>query len=337
MLRIGIYGATGYTGFELIRILKRHPAVQIAWLTSEQSAGQTLGDAFATVWDDRLIKSEDAPLDNVDVVFLALPHGASVPMVKKVIDAGVRAIDLSADFRLRDVATYEKWYKTQHTAPELVAQAVYGLPELYRDKIRQTRLVANPGCYPQSVILGLYPLVKCGLMAEARAIADSKSGVSGAGRKPNLTTSFVEAHDNFSPYNIGHVHRHVPEMEQALSEANDGPFTVTFSPHLLPTNQGILTTLYVRLNRGMTTEDLVALYRDVYRDEPFIRVLAPGKLATLRHVVGTNWMVFSATAVDDGGNAIIVATEDNLVRGASGVAVQCMNIMFGLDETLGLL
>jgi N-acetyl-gamma-glutamyl-phosphate reductase len=337
MLNVGIFGATGYTGLELVKLLKRHPQVNLAWLTSENSAGQVLSDVFACPWDDPLIRGEDAPLDRTDVVFLALPHGASVAAVQRAFQAGAKVIDLSADFRLRDVATYEAWYKTEHHAPELIGQAVYGLPELYRERIRGARLVANPGCYPQTVILGLYPLVKHGLLAEARAIADSKSGVSGAGRKATLTTHFVEAHDNFSPYNIGHVHRHVPEMEQELSAVAGEPFTITFSPHLLPVNQGILSTLYVRLKQNLTTEDLAALYREVYAGEPFIYTLKPGKLATLRHTVGTNRVALSTTAVDDRGNAIIVATLDNLIKGASGAAVQNMNLMCGFDETTALL
>lgn len=337
MIKVGIMGATGYTGLELIKILKRRPDIKIEWYTSENSAGQTLADVFAVPWEDRLITSEEAPLDAVDVAFLALPHGASIPAVKRAYEAGIKVIDLSADFRLRDPKDYEKWYKAQHTAPDLLAKAVYGLPELYRSQIKGATLVANPGCYPQSVILGLYPLVKHGLMAEPHAIADSKSGVSGAGRKTALMYHFVEANDNFSPYNIGHVHRHVPEMETALSLAGGQPFTITFSPHLLPVNQGILSTLYVRLNRPLTSDDLNAIYREVYAGEPFMHILPVGKLATLRHVVNTNRVTISTTAVDNRGNAIIVACLDNLIKGASGAAVQNMNVMLGLDETLGLL
>ena len=337
MVRVGMYGATGYTGYELVKMLKRHPQVTLTWLTSENSAGQTLADVFACPWDDPLVSSESAPLDAVDVVFAALPHGASAPAVKRAYEAGVKVIDLSADFRLRDAATYEKWYKTPHTAPELLPQAVYGLPELHRGRIRETRLVANPGCYPQTVILGLYPLVKQGLMAEPYAIADSKSGVSGAGRKLGLMYHFVEANDNLSPYNIGHVHRHVPEMEQELGAVAGAPFTVTFTPQLLPVNQGILSTLYVRLKDALSSEDLTALYRETYAGEPFMHILPVGKLATLRHVVGTNRVTISATAVDGRGNAIICCALDNLIKGASGAAVQCMNIMCGFDETTALL
>ncbi len=337
MLRVGIYGASGYTGLELVRILKRHPAMTIGFLTSENSAGQTLADIFPVAWDDPLVSAEEAPLDEVDAVFMALPHGASIPAVQRAYEAGVKVVDLSADFRLRDPQAYARWYKTEHTATDLLREAVYGLPELHRNAIRQTRLVANPGCYPQTVILGLYPLVRHDLLSEDYAIADAKSGVSGAGRKATLTTHFVEAHDNLSPYNIGHVHRHVPEMEQALSEVACKPFTVTFTPHLLPVNTGILTTLYVRLKQPLTSEQLNMVYRDTFADEPFMRVLPVGKLATLRHAVGTNMVFFSTTAIDERGNAIIVVTEDNLIRGASGVAVQNMNLMAGLDETLGLL
>ena len=337
MIRVGIYGATGYTGLELLKILKRRPDVRLVWLTSENSAGQTLADVFAVPWEDRLIPSEEADLGQVDVAFLALPHGASIPAVKKAYEAGVKVVDLSADFRLHDQAVYEKWYKTTHTAPELLPRAVYGLPELHRSAIREATLVANPGCYPTSVILGLYPLVRHGLLAEPHAIADSKSGVSGAGRKTALMYHFVEANDNLSPYNIGHVHRHVPEMEQELGAVAGEPLTVTFSPHLLPVNQGILSTLYVRLKDPLTSEDLNALYREVYAGEPFMHILPPGKLATLRHVVNTNRVAISTTAIDDRGNAIIVACLDNLIKGASGAAVQNMNLMCGVEETAGLL
>jgi len=248
-------------------------------------------------------------------------------------------VDLSADFRLSDCATYEKWYKTQHAAPELLAEAVYGLTELYRDQVRGARLVANPGCYPTSVILGLYPLVRHGLLAGERVIVDAKSGVSGAGRKPKLTTHFVEAHDNLSPYNIGHAHRHVPEMEQELNkyrgQGTENRARVVFAPHLLPVNRGILSTMYVELAEEWPAERLVELYRGTYAGEPFIQVLPAGRLATLRHVVYTNRCAISLTPVDDR-QWIVCSAIDNLIKGASGQAVQNMNVMFGLDETLGL-
>jgi N-acetyl-gamma-glutamyl-phosphate reductase len=339
MVRVGIFGATGYTGYELVNILLRHPQAEIVFTTSESNAGGKLSDIFPCPWDFPLIGLADAPLDQVDVVFLCLPHGASVDAVRRVRTAGVRAIDLSADFRLRDAAAYHRWYGHEHSAPELLREAVYGLPELYRGAIRNAGLVANPGCYPTSVILGLYPLARAGALADRRIIADSKSGVSGAGRKPTLTTHFVEAHDNFSPYNIGHTHRHIAEMEQELNRAGgDGSgFYVIFSPHLLPVNRGIVSTIYARLSSAWTMEQVRELYEEAYGDEPFIHLLPPGQVATLRHTVNTNRVAIALTPVDGADTLIVTSSLDNLIKGASGQAVQNMNLMFGLDEKMGLM
>jgi N-acetyl-gamma-glutamyl-phosphate reductase len=339
MIRVGIMGATGYTGFELVKILQRHPVAEIAWLTTESYVGQKLSDVFACPWDLPLIGLADAGLGAADVVFLCLPHGASMDAVRRVVEASVRAIDLSADFRLSDPATYQRWYKEAHTAPELLPEAVYGLPELHRAHIRSARLVANPGCYPTSVILGLYPLVKHGLIAGNRVIVDAKSGVSGAGRGLSLKTHFVEAHDNFSPYSIGHVHRHIAEMEQELDRIQkpEPRIKVVFSPHLLPVNQGILSTMYLDLVEPWPVERLVGLYHESYAGEPFIQVLPAGQLASLRHVVYSNRCAISLTDVDASGQVIVCSAIDNLIKGASGQAVQNMNVMFGLDETTGLL
>lgn len=335
MLRAGIFGATGYTGFELVKIVRRHPHAEIAFATSEKSAGGRLSDVFACPWDIPLISVDEAPIDEVDAVFLCLPHGTAIPTVQRVVGAGVRAIDLSADFRLSDPQVYEQWYKTPHTATHLLAEAVYGLTELHRERIADARLVANPGCYPVSVILGLYPLAKQGLIAGNNVIVDSKSGVSGAGRGLSLKTHFVEAHDNFSPYNIGHSHRHIPEMEAELSAVLRRPLTVIFSPHLLPVNQGILSTMYVTLAEPWSESKLHALYRETYAGEPFVHVLPAGQLATLRHVVNTNRCVVSLTLAGDD-QLIVCSAIDNLIKGASGQAVQNFNVMFGLDETAGL-
>jgi N-acetyl-gamma-glutamyl-phosphate reductase len=290
---------------------------------------------FPCPWDIPLVPAEEALLEQVDAAFLCLPHGASIPTVQRVVEAGVRAIDLSADFRLSDPAGYEKWYKTPHTATELLAKAVYGLPELHRVKIAGARLVANPGCYPTSVILGLYPLAKHRLIAGDRVIVDSKSGVSGAGRGLKLTSHFVEAHDNFSPYSIGHSHRHIAEMEEQLSAAMGRPLHVTFSPHLLPVNQGILSTMYVTLPEPWSEARLNALYCETYAGEPFVHILPPGQLASLRHAVNTNRCVISLTLAGND-QLIVCSSEDNLIKGASGQAVQNFNIMFGLEETAGL-
>ena len=260
MIRIGIFGATGYTGLELLKLLGRHPAGRIAWLTSENSAGQQFGDIFPVppaLGGHTLIPSAEADCAGVDVVFCCLPHVAAQTHVAAARKAGARVIDLSADFRLRDAATYEKWYGHPHQHAELLGEAVYGLPELRRAEIAEANLIANPGCYPTSIILGLAPLARAGWLA-GTIIADSKSGVSGAGRTPSLKTHFVEANENLSPYSIGRVHRHLPEMEQELRNANrklqtaNDQWQLIFSPHLVPINRGMLSTIYITLPEGVT-------------------------------------------------------------------------------------
>lgn len=335
MIRVGIVGATGYTGIELVKILARHPEVSIDFATSDSYVGKKLSDAFPCAFDLPLIAHEAAPLERADVVFLALPHGASADFAKRALDAGARVIDLSADFRLHDAAAYQKWYGLAHHVPELLPQAVYGLPEIHRAEIAKTKLVANPGCYPTSVILGLAPVLRADA-SHGTIIVDSKSGVSGAGRKPSLTTHFVEVYDNFAPYSIGRVHRHLSEMEQEL-QAIDSQVKLVFSPHLLPVNRGILSTMYVSLNDGWDEQRLRDLYAETYLAEPFVRLLPPGQIATLAHSVYTNYCVISIHPVPEVGQAIVCASIDNLVKGASGQAVQNMNLMFGCAETTGLL
>lgn len=337
-IRAGIMGVTGYTGYELYRLLRRHPLVTVRWLTTESHGGQRLSDVFPCPWDEPLISLTEAPLGEVDVVFLCLPHAASMPAVAAVRQAGARAIDLSADFRLHDPATYQDWYSTPHTEPELLAQAVYGLPELHRKAIAGAMLVANPGCYSTSVILGLWPLARAGWLS-GQVIVDSKSGVSGAGRKPKLTTSFVEANENLSPYSIGRAHRHLAEMEQELAEARPSPggsFQLVFSPHLLPVSRGILSTMYVTLPAGIDETAVRAAYAEAYAAEPFVHLLPPGQLATLQHAIGSNRCAIGLTFVPGLPLVIVTSTLDNLIKGASGQAVQNMNVMFGLAETMGL-
>ncbi|MBI4788699.1 MAG: N-acetyl-gamma-glutamyl-phosphate reductase [Chloroflexi bacterium] len=335
MVKVGIVGASGYTGIELVKIFARHPQVEITFATSDSYVGKQLSDAFPCAYDIPLIAHEAAPLAEADVVFLALPHGASADFAKRALDAGASVIDLSADFRLHDAAVYEKFYGLKHHVPELLPQAVYGLPELHREQIKNSKLIANPGCYPTGVILGLAPIVRAGAN-DGTIIVDSKSGVSGAGRKPSLTTHFVEVYDNFAPYNIGRVHRHLSEMEQELREIRENA-TLIFSPHLLPVNRGILSTMYVKLSDGWDEQALRELYADTYRGEPFVRILPSGQIASLAHSVYTNYCVISIHAVPDVGQAIICASIDNLVKGASGQAVQNMNLMFGCSETTALL
>jgi len=335
VIQVGIYGATGYTGFELIRLLQRHPQVTLAFATSESRAGTRLSQVFPVPWDLPLVAPAEADPGAVDAVFCCLPHGAAMATVVAAREAGVRVVDLSADFRLRDPAVYQQWYGLKHAAPHLLADAVYGLPELYREQIRRAQLVANPGCYPTSVLLALYPLLRAGLVAEGPIIADSKSGVSGAGRKPNLKTHFVEVNENFSPYNIGRAHRHLPEMAQEIERLGGNGQALIFSPHLTPVDRGILSTLYVPVSTTHSPEDLHRLYRETYADEPFIWLLPEGQLATMAHAVRTNRCVLSLTLAGPG-QLIVCSAIDNLVKGAAGQAVQNFNLMFGLDETLAL-
>ncbi len=335
MIQVGIVGATGYTGIELVKILSRHPEVEIAFATSDSYEGKKLSDAFPCAYDIPLIGHDSAPLDKADVVFLALPHGASADYAKRALDAGARVVDHSADFRLHDAAVYQKFYGLAHHVPELLPQAVYGLTEIHRAEIKATKLVANPGCYPTGIILGLAPILRAGA-SEGTIIVDSKSGVSGAGRKPSQTTHFCEVYDNFAPYNIGRTHRHLSEIEQEL-QAIDSKAKIIFSPHLLPVNRGIVSTMYVRLAEGWDGSRIRDLFTDAYQNEPFVRVLPAGQTATLAHSVYTNYCVISLHPVPDVGQVIICTSIDNLIKGASGQAVQNMNLMFGCQETTALM
>jgi len=336
MIRAGIYGATGYAGHELLDILARHPGVQVAFAASETYAGQRYSDVYPCAHEHVLVAPDAVPLDRTDVAFLCTPHHASAEIGKRVLDAGCKCVDLSADFRLRDVAVYEQWYG-EHPVPDLLPEAVYGLTEVYRDRIGGARLVANPGCYPTGQLLALYPLLREGIVTDERIIIDAKSGVSGAGATPSAKTHYCSVSENFSAYNIGHTHRHVPEIEQELCAFAGRPVRVVFSPHLLPVVRGILSTIYISVDPSWTSERLVALWRDAYAGEPFVQVLGAGKLATLAHVVRTNRCALSLAPAGAEGEYILVTALDNLVKGAAGQAVQDMNVMFGLDETAGLL
>ena len=341
MQRAGIAGATGYTGSELVQWIQRHPHLELGWITSENSAGKKLSDVHAVPWETPLIALAEAydRVPEVDVVFLCLPHGESVEAAKRFAAAGLRVIDLSADFRLR-AADYPRWYGKAHTAPELLPQFVYGLCEVNRHQLRGARLIAVPGCYPTSVNLGLYPLAKAQWLRE-RVIVDSKSSVSGAGRSLKLPYLFVEANENMSPYSVGYRHRHIAEMEQVLDDAGGTRYRFTFTPHLLPLNRGILSTMYVSVPAGVSEGMIREQYCTVYAGEPFVQVLPAGQLATLRHVTNTNRCAISLTQANphepDGPDYIIVAAIDNLVKGASGQAIQCYNIAAGIEETAGLL
>ncbi|RMG93046.1 MAG: N-acetyl-gamma-glutamyl-phosphate reductase [Chloroflexi bacterium] len=333
MIRAGVFGATGYTGYELIRILGRHPAIRLVFATSQSYAGKTLNQVFPQAPALPLVRAEEAALPDVDVVFLCLPHGAAAETAVSALEAGCHVIDLSADFRLHHADTYTHWYNIPHPAPHWLAQAVYGLTEINRPHLSDTRLVANPGCYPTSILLALYPLLKNKVPLAGPIIADSKSGVSGAGRVPKQHTHFVEVADNFSPYNIGRSHRHLPEIEQFI-QAYSPQQTIIFSPHLLPVPRGILSTIYVPLANPHTLSTWQELYATCYQHEPFVQVLPAGELATLAHVTHTNQCVISLTLAQN--VLILTSAIDNLIKGAAGQAVQNMNVVFGLDETSGL-
>ncbi len=334
MIKVGVFGATGYTGFELVSLLGRHPSVEIVFATSQSYAGRSLNELYAAGADMPLIAPEDAPLTETDVVFLCLPHAAAAATAVTALNAGNKVIDLSADFRIKDVAVYEKWYGVIHPAPELLTEAVYGLTEFAREDLRTTRLVANPGCYTTTSLLALQPLMTAQIAIDGDIIIDAKSGVSGAGRKPKTNTLFVEVANNFSPYGIGRSHRHLPEMEQVIGWWHQSPPKLIFSPHLLPVPRGILANIYVPLAGDMDKAAIRTLYENQYVDEPFVQVLPSGELATLAHVVHTNRCVMSLTFA--GNMLIITSATDNLVKGAAGQAIQNMNVMLGFDETVGL-
>lgn len=336
MIRVGIFGATGYAGHELLKIVARHPQAVLGFASSETYAGKRFCDVYPSPFEDVLVAPDEAPLDAVDVAFLCTPHAASAPIARRVLDAGCRCVDLSADFRLHDRATYEQWYGT-HAEPDLLPLGVYGLTEVYRERVASACLVANPGCYPMGPLLALYPFLREGLLTGDRVIVDAKSGVSGAGAKPSPTTHFVAVNENLSAYNVGRSHRHVPEMEQELSAFGGRPMTVTFVPHLLPVTRGILSSIYVGLDPSWDAGRLRDLWTATYAGEPFVRITPAGQLPTLAHVAHTNYCYLGLSSAGLPGEWVITAAVDNLVKGASGQAVQNMNAMFALDETLGLL
>lgn len=328
-LRVGIYGAAGYAGRDLVEILSRHPNVEIVFATSTTDAGQPVPETFLYY-----VEHDKAPYDEVDAVFLALPHKASAPTAKKALEAGVRVIDLSADLRLDTAESYEAWYDTEHPHPELLPTP-YGLPEINRDAIRGSERVAVPGCYPTTTILGLYPILKAeAVNVNAPIFVDAKSGVSGAGRTPKSNTHFVEVFGNLSPYSAGRVHRHVGEIEQEIQKLGYTG-TLVFVPHLLPVDRGLMASIYVTLNYRITSDKALSLYHDYYDGEQLVQVLPMGQHATLKHVVRRNHATISLTPVTDQ-ILHITSVTDNLRKGASSQAVQCFNLMFNLPETTAL-
>ncbi|HEY1013741.1 MAG TPA: N-acetyl-gamma-glutamyl-phosphate reductase [Herpetosiphonaceae bacterium] len=336
MVRVGIFGVTGYAGYELARWIQRHPAATVAWAVSESSAGKRLREVVPGPLDMPLLAADQADWSLVDVVFTALPHGVAARTAQAARAAGVRVIDLSADLRLDSPEAYRQWYGAEHPAPELLG-APYGLPELGRAALADAPLVANPGCYPTSVLLGLAPLARTGaLLPGEPVIVNAASGVSGAGRSPKQNLHYVEANENFSPYAIGHVHRHVGEMEQELALLAGAPVTIIFSPHLLPVQRGILSTIYARISPELSLAEIRGRYEAAYAGEPFVNLLPDGTLAALSHTAHTNQCAISLTLAQPG-LLIVEASIDNLLKGAAGQAIQNMNLMFGLPETQGLL
>ena len=338
MIKIGIVGGTGYTGVELLRILASHPDAEVRAITSRGDAGTRVVDMFQSLrghYDRLAFTAPDATdLKSCDVVFFATPHGVAMAQARELTAAGVKIIDLAADFRIRDVATFEKWYKLPHACPDLLAEAAYGLPELNRDAIRKARIVGNPGCYPTSMQLGLVPLLEAGVVDSEHLIADCKSGASGAGRKAEVGLLLAEASDNFKAYGVS-GHRHHPETVQELALRSKTPVKLVFTPHLLPMIRGIHATLYARLTR--TDVDLQALFEERYAGEPFVDVMPAGSTPETRSVRASNVARIAVHRPGNGDMVTVLVVEDNLVKGAAGQAVQNMNLICGLPETVGLL
>lgn len=334
---VAILGASGYTGGELIRILVNHPNVNISYVTAEKHAGKAVSEVFPHlkgIFELKLEKldAEKVPED-IDIVFAALPHGASAAVLKEIFKRNIKIIDLGADFRLNE-GNYSKWYG-EHPCVEILEDAVYGISELNREKIAETNLVANPGCYPTSSILPLAPLIKKGIVEESSIIIDSKSGVSGAGRSPSLDLHFCEVSEGFKAYKVAN-HRHSPEIEQHLSEFSSKDVSVIFTPHLIPIDRGILSTIYVKTEAEYSTSELLGHLEDFYTDCPFIRVFEEGKFPNISYVRGSNYCDIGVKSIPEKKSAVIVSVIDNLVKGAAGQAVQNMNIMMDLPETTGL-
>ena len=339
MLNVAVVGASGYTGVELLRLLHCHPEVAVTCITSEQSAGRPVADVFPTLrgrYGQVLENLEPVRVaEKADLVFTALPHKAAMEVVPTFLKLGKRVVDLSADYRFSDAAVYEQWYEP-HMNPENLKEAVYGLPEVRRDKIGDARLVGNPGCYPTSVILGLMPLLKNRLIDISTIIADSKSGVSGAGRGAKVENLYCEVNEGFKAYGVGGAHRHIPEIEQELSLLAGERITITFTPHLVPMDRGILSTIYARLTGNASLAELVKLYAEFYGGEPFVRVLPVGYVPSTAHVRGSNFCDIGLAVDSRTGRVVVVSAIDNLVKGAAGQAVQNMNIMYGFPEAMGL-
>jgi len=339
MVHVFICGGSGYTGGELLRILSRHPEVVVTGVTSQRSAGKSVSELFPHLHKYANLVYEplrkEAILGKADLFFMALPHAESQEAVDYFFQQGKMVIDLSADYRLRDADVYENWYKVPHAFQATLKQAVYGLPEIYRNRIKKSRLIANPGCYPTGTLLGLLPAVKNTLIDLSSLVIDAKSGTSGAGRKADISAAFCEVNEGFKAYAVG-THRHIPEIEQELSLLAGEAVTINFTPHLLPVDRGILTTIYAHLKKKITAEAVEKIYRNAYKREPFVRVLPYGLYPNIKNVRGTNYCDIGLKLNERTNTLIVITVIDNLVKGASGQSVQNMNIMLGIDETVAL-
>lgn len=338
MLKAAVVGATGYAGVELVRLLLRHPQVEITTLSSRQYAEQNIAHIFPSLADQIDTVCDELDLDalteNADVVFTAVPHKTAMDIVPDLLKRGVRVVDLSADFRLQDVDVYQRWYQ-DHSCPELIKDAVYGLPELYRDEIKSAKLVANPGCYPTGIAVALAPLLKDSLVDPETLILDCKSGATGAGRSAKTATLFSEVNEGFKAYAVG-SHRHTPEIEQVLGEVSNSDIKVNFTPHLLPVNRGILCTCYASLAENVNPARITHSFHHIYANEPFVRICPEGQLPNTAYIQGSNFVDLGWVVDPRTGRVIVVSTIDNLVKGAAGQAIQNMNIMYGLEEISGL-
>jgi N-acetyl-gamma-glutamyl-phosphate reductase len=339
MLKVFICGGSGYTGGELLRILSHHPEVIVTGVTSERSAGKSVGDLFPNLRKYSNLEYEPLRIKKIltkaDLFFMALPHGKSQEAVDTCFNHGKKVIDLSADYRLRDTKTYEKWYKVPHRFHATLKKAVYGLPEIYRKKIKKANLIANPGCYPTGAILGLLPVVKNNLINVSSIVIDSKSGISGAGRKADISISYCEVNEGFKAYAVG-THRHTPEIEQELSLLYGKDITVNFTPHLLPVDRGILTTMYATVAKKVTVDKILKMYIEAYKREPFVKVLEYGIYPNIKNIRGTNFCEIGLKINERTNTLTVITAIDNLVKGASGQAVHNMNIMMGFDEKTAL-
>jgi len=338
MLKVAIIGASGYTGCELMRLSVQHPQIELVAVSSEKFTGKTVGEVFPSLGDTVKLTfhplSEQEAVREADFVFSALPHSESMGVVPRLIEQGKKVVDLSADFRLRTADLYEQWYK-KHTAPELLKKAVYGLPEVYREKIRHAQLVANPGCYPTAVLLALLPAVQEGLIDLTSIIVDAKSGVSGAGRSPVLNSLFAEANEGVKPYKIG-THQHTPEIEQELGCIAQQQVSLLFTPHLMPMNRGILVTAYATPKTTIAQKDIFSIYHTCYQNERFVRMCPIDTVPSTHQVKDSNYCDIGIIVDSKTNRLILVAAIDNLVKGASGQAIQNMNIMTGLEEDSGI-